>query len=93
MSIYAGMRLRTRCPKCRSDSFELIETYEENVIFEIKGGVMPEKATDHHPGSIIGVYAKCGACEHRWKPRGAKSLTDLVVEGAVIRTELGDDNG
>jgi len=67
MTMYAGRRLKMRCPRCKGNSFELFETYEEAVAFTVEAGVMPESATDHIPGSIIGLSAKC----HTWRQTGA----------------------
>ncbi len=79
MSIYAGKGVKIRCPKCRSESFVLTETIEEHVLYEVTEGKMPDCATDHIPGGVLGLSAECNACNHVWKPRG-RALGDVVVE-------------
>ena len=75
----AGEKVRTKCPKCRSTNFLLTEIVEELVIMEVKHGVIPNEASDHQPGSVIGLSATCSACGHTWRPR-AKMVEDLVSE-------------
>lgn len=79
MSIYEGKEVRIRCPKCRSESFVLTETIEEHVFYEVTAGKMPSCALDHQPGMVLGLSARCSACNHIWKPRG-RSLDDVVNE-------------
>lgn len=75
---YAGQRVKLRCPVCRSASFELIETVEENVTYEVVDGVMPQAAVDHEAGSAICLSAQCAKCRHKWRPRA--TLLGEVVE-------------
>ncbi|KAF7963492.1 hypothetical protein AWV80_09040 [Cupriavidus sp. UYMU48A] len=51
MTIFAGKRLKVRCPRCKGKSFELSETCEESILFTVENGVMPKEATDHIPGA------------------------------------------
>lgn len=95
MTIFAGKRLKVRCPRCKGKSFELSETCEESILFTVENGVMPKEATDHVPGAITGVSATCAACNHSWTPRGAKSIDDLVIEDdtAECSGDQGESNG
>ena len=76
---YAGERVKLKCPACRSASFELTETMEENVIYEVVDGVMPQCATDHEPGGGISLSAICSECGHKWRPR-ATLLSEVIAD-------------
>ena len=76
--MFAGEKLRTRCPKCRSRDFQTTEVFEELVHVRISGGIHPGEAVDHEPGTILGINCTCEKCGHRWVPRGATSMADLV---------------
>lgn len=76
---YAGERVKLRCPVCRSASFELTETMEENVIYEVVDGVMPQCATDHEAGGGICLSAQCSKCSHKWRPR-ATLLSEVIAD-------------
>lgn len=74
-----GERLKLKCPKCRAMDYALVETFEEHVIYSVRGGVMPGHATDHEPGSILCVTCECDGCGHKWKPRGIAQWHDAVL--------------
>lgn len=76
--VYAGQRVNLKCPTCKSTNFELTETMEENVIYEVVDGVLPAEATDHQAGGALGLSAWCCQCRHEWRPR-AKLLGDVVA--------------
>lgn len=80
-TIYAGLKVKAKCPKCKSRDFKTVEVFEEIVICSVRNGVFPDQADDHQPGGIVGVSCECDKCGHMWKPRGAKSLGDIVVRG------------
>jgi hypothetical protein len=77
-TLYGGMPVKARCPKCKAANFRTMEVYEEVVICLVKNGVFPHEAEDHQPGRILGISCECDDCGHRWKPRGAKTLSDLI---------------
>lgn len=77
-SIFGGQEVKARCPKCRSRDFHTIEVFELAVISSVKNGVFPDSSEDQEPGGIIGISCDCDKCRHRWVPRGAKSLGDII---------------
>lgn len=66
----ADFAISARCPACRSNSFELTETLEENEIREVRDGILLEERVDHEAGGHIGWFARC-ACGHSWVPRAS----------------------
>lgn len=66
-----------RCPKCKSTSFELSETFEETEIREVREGVASKERLDHFAGRVLGYSCECG-CGHRWVPRN-KSVDELEL--------------
>jgi hypothetical protein len=76
---FAGKRAKVKCPKCKSNSFETHEVFENVVVISIKNGIFPDRADDHVAGGILGISCKCDSCGHRWTPRGAKTLRDIVA--------------
>lgn len=76
--IYAGERSKAKCPKCRKQHFTTEEVFEVLVYITIKDGVFPDEADDHSPGDILGLSCTCNECGHRWRPRGARNLADIV---------------
>ncbi len=80
MSIYAGKPVTTRCPKCQSTNFRTMEVYEEIVTCSVQDGIFPKEADDHTPGRILGISCECDRCGHGWRPRGAKSLSDIIED-------------
>lgn len=71
--------LRLKCPRCKSKNYDLVETFEEHVIFRVIEGKMPREVLDKQAGSIIGVGCECLKCKHMWKPRGVSSWPDAVT--------------
>lgn len=71
-----GDRVKLRCPKCKSSTFELAETCEEIHYIDVIDGVVPDKVTDKVAGDILGTKATCRCCGHAWTPR-AKSLDSV----------------
>jgi len=79
-SIFTGRKLKVCCPKCKSKTLTTYEVFEEIVICEVVDGIFPAEATDHEAGSVIGVSCRCDKCDHKWKPRGARSIEDLFED-------------
>lgn len=77
---HAGKRTTARCPKCRKQNFTTREVFEEIVYITVEDGVFPVDADDHMPGQILGISCKCNNCGHRWRPRGAQTLDDLIAD-------------
>lgn len=62
------------CPRCRSLSFDLVETFEENEYRAVSNGVVSRTA-DRWPGTIVHTHCVCDACSHNWTPRKATLAT------------------
>lgn len=56
-----------RCPRCRSTSFELVETFEEIETRQVRNGAV-SRQSDHTPGSLLSTECSC-KCGHSWVPR------------------------
>lgn len=57
------------CPRCRSMSFEMVETFEEFEYRSVSNGVISSTA-DRWPGSLLRTQCSC-ECGHSWTPRKA----------------------
>ncbi len=88
--MFEGERLRVKCPKCKGNTLQVREVFEEIVVTDCRGGIVPAEATDHHAGDILGVRCWCYGCGHDWRPRGAASFADLLVPD---NAEPGDCEG
>lgn len=62
-------RILIKCPKCKSNSFELCETFEEIEIREVVDGWLPKERIDHETGGRLSVSCRCSECDHKWQLR------------------------
>lgn len=70
-----------RCPKCRKRDLSLTESIEATTSWYVNGGLLNREDGIHELGGFIGrLSAQCAHCDHRWHPRGATMITDVVTE-------------
>lgn len=77
----AGERIKARCPKCKSTDFSASETVEEIITYSVRKGELLSGEGDHEQGFITSISCVCEKCGHEWKPRGARTLTDIIEGG------------
>lgn len=65
----ADARVFIKCPKCKSESFELYETFEEIEIREVVDGWLPKERIDHEAGGRLSASCRCSRCVHKWQLR------------------------
>ena len=76
-------RTTCRCPKCHSGELTATEVTEALMDFTISAGqIIRDTHTDEF-GDIIGLRLRCRSCGHRWSPRRAKSVDQLVAATAA----------
>ena len=68
-----------RCPKCRSGSFDLIEVIDAMTAWKVINGRLNREDGIHEFGNPTNVRAEC-SCGHRWKVRGATTVTQVVTD-------------
>ena len=66
-----------KCPKCRSKTFTMMDYTEVANLRYVENGEW-DKDTIIEPGGLTGVVeAKCHECEHHWRLKGVKQVTDF----------------
>lgn len=58
------------CPKCRSMSFALLETFTEVEMRQVRNGVVSNESC-HEVGTLLSTECSCDDCGHHWTPRRA----------------------
>lgn len=71
------------CPKCKSKSFYLDESFTEVQSYAVVNGVLSE-CLDSQAGEQIGMRCYCEKCEHGWKPRGVHCPDDVREKLSTI---------
>lgn len=73
---------KARCPKCGSRLLDILETYEECIVYEAgdPGEVVNSESVS---GDIIRVEAQCHECGHQWRKR-AHQATELMRPGEIL---------
>lgn len=80
------VKTKVRCPRCKSKDLFLIETGSWSSEFTVIAGSFDRSEGIHNPESIDRLEAKCSACKHLWKVRGAIQIDDAV---ALSRAQRG----
>ena len=74
------VKMSLRCPKCRSDHFQIMEYYIAAMNFEVYEGVL--RLSEGTPSPDYEMMNKLGGicikCEHHWTLRGVNQIIDLV---------------
>lgn len=66
-----------KCPKCGSKSFQLIDSYVADYIFEVEDGRVIADGMDDVGGEHVRALCVCRECSHQWHP---KNLTYTIDE-------------
>ena len=67
-----------KCPRCGSVYVRWYEIYEQPMFWDqYADGIDPE-GCETQTGDIIGIRGKCRRCQHRWKPRGVRQVSQLT---------------
>lgn len=66
----------TKCPKCGSRNFQIIDYFVTGYIYEvIEGKVLPDGADDG--GVHVKTNCVCRNCNHQWHPRNFEYVIDV----------------
>ena len=75
---------KLRCPRCKSPDLLLVETGSWSSQWTVKDGSFDRKEGFHDPESVDRIDAHCRRCEHRWKPRGAFQIDDVIAPALPV---------
>lgn len=68
------------CPKYRSTDLSLIETIEATTEWTVRSGRLNRLAGNHEFGYALRVEARCDKCDHCWRLKKVRQITDCVKE-------------
>lgn len=57
----------------------LVEVGTWSSEFKVTDGHLDRNVGNHEPGSVDRLEAKCTACQHHWKVRGASQIDDACT--------------
>jgi predicted nucleic-acid-binding Zn-ribbon protein len=72
--------VKTKCPRCGSRDLIACEITEASMLFDITDGIMTRLEYSEEFGMFVGINVTCKKCKHRWTPRKAKQVTDLLKD-------------
>lgn len=73
------VQTKLRCPRCRGRDLQLTESGTWTSSWVVKNGHFDRCEGNHEPESVDRLDAACRNCQHRWKPRGANQIDDIVT--------------
>lgn len=68
-----------RCPKCRSRSFNLTEETAAFKVWAVVDGGTDLNDAFSDFDRTLGIYCRCAACGHGWKPRGKSQMPEVLI--------------
>jgi Zn ribbon nucleic-acid-binding protein len=72
-----SVKMRAKCPKCKSENLSITETGDYSTTWEQKNGYVNPEEGIHNPGGVYRVDGECINCGHIWKLKRLQ-ITDLV---------------